>query len=187
MKHTMKVRYLLLSLYEYKYNGKLYELGEILSNNGLKATHVELEEIASTLTADNLLNTLTIGDTIYGQITIDGVEFLEENNFFSGKTYLPHDKIKPLEREKMCNKLDDLLARIQESAIGKFVPKEAISSEIEDLKSLLSILGKHSWMQILKGKLYEFGVGRLSQEEINRLIQSFDTQSTSEGNLVPDF
>ena len=187
MELTMKIRYLLLSLYEYKYNGKLYELGEIFSNNGLKVTHSELEEIASTLTADNFLNTLSIGDAIYGQITIDGVEFLEENNFFSGKNYLPHDKIKPLERERMCNRLDDLQARLQESAIGKFVPQEAISAEFEDLKSLLGILGKHSWMQTLKGKLFEFGVGKVSQEEINRLIQSFENQSTSEGNRVSDF
>jgi len=187
MELTMKIRYLLLVLYEYKYNGKLYELGEILAKNGLKVTNAELEEIASTLSADNLLNTLSIGDTIYGQITVDGVEFLEENNFFSGKSYLPHDKIKPLERERMCTKLDELQARLQESAIGKLVPKEAITTEIEDLKSLLGILGKHSWMQILKGKLYEFGVGKVSQEEISRLIQSFDTQSASEGSLIPDF
>lgn len=182
MELTLKIRLLLLALYEHKYNGKLYELGEIFNKNGIKISQIEIEEIARTLSEDDLLKTLTVRETIYGQITVDGVEFLEENSFFSGSSYLPQDRIKPLERELMRNKLNEFHTALLESELGNIVPSDILEKEMEELKALLNILGKHSWLQILKGKLFELGEGKVSQSEIGDLMQIFEQSSKIQGD-----
>lgn len=183
----MKLRYLLLALYEYKYNGKLYEIGEIFSKNSIPISLEEIQEIAKTLTEDGLIRTMSIGDTLYSQISVDGVEYLDENNYFTGSNYLPQDRITPLERELLRNKLDLLQAQLQESRLGKIVPWVTLTLEVEELKILLNILGRHSWLQILKGKLFELSAGHLSQEEINQVLQMFEVRAASECQPVPDF
>jgi hypothetical protein len=187
MELSRKLRLLLLALYEYKYNGKLYELGEIFSTNGIPICLEEIQEIAKTLTEDGLIRTMSIGDTLYSQITVDGVEYLDENNFFTGGNYLPQDRIKPLERELLCNKLDLLQAQLQESRLGKIVPQVTLALEVEELKVLLNILGRHSWIQILKGKLFELSADHLSQEEINQVLQMFEVHAGSQSQPVSDF
>ncbi|MHC2990773.1 hypothetical protein OB13_03950 [Pontibacter sp. HJ8] len=183
----MKLRYLLLALYEYKYNGKLYEIEAIFSTNGIAISRVEAQEIAKTLTEDGLIRTMSIGETLYSQITVDGVEYLEENNYFTGSTYLPQDRIKPLERELLRDKLDLLQAQLQESRLGKIVPAVTIAMEVEELKNLLNILGRHSWIQILKGKLFEMSAGYLSQVELHHALQMFEVHAASENQPVSDF
>ena len=177
MELTLKIRLLLLALYENKYNGKLYDLGEIYYKNGIKISQIEIEEITRTLCEDSLLKTISVKSSIYGQITVDGVEFLEENNFFSGSSYLPKDRIKPLERELLRNKLNELHTALLESELGNATPSDILEKEMEELKALLNILGRHSWLQILKGKLIELGDGKVSQLELNNLQQTFEENS----------
>ncbi|WP_157578716.1 hypothetical protein [Pontibacter roseus] len=183
----MKIRYLLLALYEHKYNGKLYEVGEVFASSGIRCNPIECREIARTLEEDGLVKTLTVEDTVYAQISTDGVEFLDENNFFTGSSYLPQDRIKPLQREVLGNKLDELCQRLRESSLGKVISDATLDREMAELRSLLNLLGRRSWVQILKGKVYELATGKLSQEEINHLLQDFDERPTLQGVQVPDY
>lgn len=183
MELTLKIRLLLLALYEHKYNGKLYKLGDIFGKNGIKISQIEIEEIAKTLSEDDLIKTLTVEETIYGQITVDGVEFLEENNFFSSSSYLPQDRIKPLDRELMRNKLNKLHTTLLDSKLGNIVPKEILEKEMEELKALLNILGKHSWLQILKGKLIEMGEGQLNAQAIDQLLEIIEEKQSAKTPL----
>lgn len=187
MKLNMKLRYLLLALYEHKYNGKLYEIEEIFADNGIRISQFETEELARTLTEDGMIKTISIGETIYAQITVDGVEYLEESNFFTASSYLPQDRIKPLEREILRSKLDELHTQLMASELGNLLPEVTLVTEMEELKSLLNTLGKRSWIQILKGKVYEIGIGKISQEEINKLLQNFETHPAPEGSQITDY
>ncbi|MBD1396162.1 hypothetical protein H9Q13_03210 [Pontibacter sp. JH31] len=183
MELTLKIRLLLLALYEFKYNGKLYELGELFSKSGVKISRIEIEEIARTLSEDGLLKTITVKETIYGQISVDGVEFLEENKFFSGSSYLPKDRIKPLEREILRNKLNELYTAVLQTELASEVPSEVLEREVEELKALLNLLGRHSWLQILKGKFLEIAAEKLPHTELSELLQDFELSSGKGGDV----
>lgn len=187
MELNMKIRYLLLALYEYKYNGKLYEVGEVFASNGIKISPEECLEIAQTLQEDGLIKTLLIEDTIYAQILADGVEYLEDNNFFSGSSYLPLDRIKPLQREVFRNKLDEICILLQKLPIGDRIPAETLNWEMDELRNLLNILGKRSWLQIFKGKVLELTSGKATQEELNGLLRYFEAYPAVEVNKYSDF
>jgi hypothetical protein len=180
MELTVKIRILLLALYEHKYNGKLYELGEILANNGIKVNPKEMEGICEMLSSEGLLKILSIRKTIYGQITVDGVEFLEENNFFGGSSYRPQDKIKPLEWELMHNRIDEMQRSLLKSRLATMIDAGLLALEMEELKALQNVLGRRNWLQILKGKLFELSKGQINISEIDQLLAIIEAGHAAE-------
>ncbi|MBF9253749.1 hypothetical protein I2I11_10630 [Pontibacter sp. 172403-2] len=180
METEFKKRFLLLGLCERKYDGKYYDAAGLFAANRISATPAELKEILEMLGNDHLVKYFYIGERYLVQITMDGVEFLEESNFFEEKSYVVYDMIKPLQREILRYRLDDFTARICQSDIGAMLNRDEFMKEAEELKVLLNVLGRKHWMQMLKGKFYELCQGNVPLRRLKKILDAFENSQEAE-------
>jgi hypothetical protein len=186
MELTLQTRYLLLALYDYRYNGKYYELGDVFSSHGITISRLEVDEIARSLLEAGLVRALQIENTLFVQISLDGVDYVEENDFFADSSYIPQDRLKPLERELVRHKLTALHLQLQATELGVLVTPEMLRREIEELDALLNILGKRSWLQILKGKVYEMSQESSAATTCYSILQEFESQICAKEKRISD-
>ena len=180
MELDFKKRFLLLALCEKKYDGKFYDAAGLFSTNKIDVSPAELKDALDLLGSEHLVKTFFISDRYLVQITVDGVEFLEENSFFDERNEAVRDRMKPLQREILRHQLDDFTLRVCQSDLGKQLDHEQFVKEIEELKALLNILGRKHWMQILKGKFYEFCDGNMPLRRLKKILDAFEHQQTQE-------
>jgi len=180
MEEEFKNHFLLLALYEKRYDGKFYDVAGLFSANNIDIAPVELMGTLEALGNEHLVKSFFIGERYLSQITMDGIEFLEENNFFDQNNYAVRDRIKPLQREILRHKLDDFTQRICRSDIGAKLNQDEFIKEAEELKMLLNILGRKNWMQMLKGKFYELCQGNVPLRRLKKIMDIFESKQMAE-------
>ncbi|WP_242918931.1 hypothetical protein [Pontibacter liquoris] len=180
MEVAVNIRFLLLALYEKKYDGKWYDVADLFTSHHLEIVQVEAKEIVDTLTKDGLIRSIAIGDKFLAQITADGVEFLEESNFFNESTYIPKDRILPLQRELLRHQMDEFTMRMLQSEYGPSIPAVEFLKEVEELKALLNILGQKSWLQIMKSKFREIFSDSVPQEVLEEMLRNYGNYQAAE-------
>ena len=142
---------LLRALYAKKFDGKSYDVEEILSRFG-PTNRDEAYSITKALHEDGLVKMTATKDGTDAEIISYGVEFIEEEGL-ADEIYEPPDIIDAEEKEKIKRKLDEFSERLTRMEVGQQITYDDLMEELETLKKLLNVLGKKDWRQILKGKL----------------------------------
>lgn len=71
--------------------------------------------------------------------------------------YDPKDKLSNEEKNIIIDGLDELKSEIEKLRKGQEIIYDDFVDEIEELKSLINVLGKKNFSQIVKGKLIDIG------------------------------
>jgi hypothetical protein len=156
---------ILTSLYEKKYDGMYHSVLEILGT-----THSEAFKLASALENDGLIKVVSSKDSVDAEITTAGVEWIEDNGHTD---YAPQDPISESERKILIQKIDELAQRLSRLEHGQDIIYTDIDKHLEEVKTLLNVLGKKNWVQVLTGGLLEAGLGEISPEVKEVLIDTF--------------
>lgn len=98
-----------------------------------------------------------------------------------GSTYKPRDKFSDDEISSINKKLDELLAKLEKLEVGERLIYDDISEGIDELKKLTQVLGKETWTQTLKGKMVDWGLGKLSDQGFSLLTSSFHVDKLLNG------
>ncbi len=173
-----KKKIILLALYDKKYDGKLHDIVELVRDY-CPISRIEAEQITKSLQDKDLINMHANKDSVHAEITGPGVEFIEEESEKENIEYNPDDKIKLFEQEVIKTRLDELAEQLKKIELGQQITYDDLFDEMQELKSLVSVLGKKDWSQLLKGKLVDAGLGSLSAKALEILIQTF-----SDGKLL---
>jgi hypothetical protein len=96
-------------------------------------------------------------------------------------SYNPPDKFTAEEIKSINLKLDDLLQKIERLEVGERLIYDDITEEIDELKKLSHVIGKKTWTQTLKGKMIDWGLGKLSDQGFNLLTSSFNIDKLLNG------
>lgn len=162
---------LLRALYAKKFDGKSYDVEEILSRFG-PTNRDEAYSITKALHEDGLVKMTATKDGTDAEIISYGVEFIEEEGL-ADEIYEPPDIIDAEEKEKIKRKLDEFSERLTRMEVGQQITYDDLMEELETLKKLLNVLGKKDWGQILKGKLIDAGFGQLADKVGDLIIETF--------------
>ena len=168
MKFKEKKRSLLNSLYERKFDGKDYNAFELLKE--FEISKEEAFELAESLKKDDFVKAIATKDGVYLKINSRGIEFIEESLSDDNEFFTSEEKI------DITKRLDELSVQLDRLEKGQEIIYDDLSDEISELKPLLSILNKKNWKQILKGKLVDIGLGNLTEEVGEILIDVFKDQ-----------
>ena len=171
MKLKDKKLKLLRFLYSNKFDGKSYDVEEILGTFG-GTNRDEAYNIAKTLEDEGLIEMTATKDRTNAKISSNGVEFIEEEGLDT-EPYEPTDKIDEEEKEIIKRKLDEFSKRLERIEVGQQITYDDLMDELETLKKLLNVLGKKDWGQILKGKLVDAGFGQLADKVGHLIIETF--------------
>ena len=171
MKLKDKKLNLLRVLYKYRFDGRYYNVLEILqvfsSSNRDEAYH-----IAKALYSEGLVKWLGGPDGASAEITAEGVEYVEEQGL-SESSYAPSDTFSEAERDEVIRKLNEFAERLTKIEVGQQITYDDLMEELETLKKLLGVLGKKDWSQVLKGKLVDAGFGTLADQVVDLIISTF--------------
>jgi hypothetical protein len=91
-------------------------------------------------------------------------------------SYNPRDKFSADEINSINKKLDELLEKLERLEVGERLIYEDIIEEIDDLKKLSHVIGKKTWTQTLKGKMIDWGLGKLSDQGFTILTSTFNIE-----------
>lgn len=167
-----KKRIVLLALYEYRFNDNYYHVSAILERENIQASLNEIVEICDSLESEQLIRVIPHENSDEAAITAKGVQKVEEyHNSFS--EYSPPDKIPPEEQKIITKRLDELLERITKLEVGQQITYDDLQGEINELKSLVKVLGKKNFFEVVKGKCIDFGLGELFKGTIETLTDVF--------------
>lgn len=99
-------------------------------------------------------------DGIYVKINSIGQEYVES------LTEISNEKGTKTEEVIILKKLEEIKDWLKTIGLGQ----EIIFEEIDELKDNLKNLNKKNWIQLLKGKLIDFGISEvLDKETINKI------------------
>lgn len=174
MRAKEKKRKLLLALYERKFDGESYDVSIILK--GFTSTNnSEAYNIAKSLEDEGLIKLSGPKDNISAEIIYEGVENVESGHSDQevSPEYYPDDLFESYERDELKSQIDELTMRFKSFELGQQITYDDIVKELEELKRLLTVLGKKDWRQNFKGKMVEFGFGQLSEKTIDLLVETF--------------
>ena len=167
---------LLKTLYNFKFDKRYYNIVNLLKDEGVKIDFSEAREICKTLKDGNLINAIFSLNSVSASINGPGVEFVEEELLSDQTDYSPDDKINSSERTIIITKLEELESRLSKIELGQQITYDDIHSEINEIKALTLILGKRNLFQILKGKLIDIGLGKLSEKGVLLLMEVFKNE-----------
>ena len=88
-------------------------------------------------------------------------------NYKNNETFTPRDK------ELVGEKLEQLFAELKKIQIGQQIIYDDLTDDFETMKTMLEVLSKKDWFQLLKGKLLDAGLGTLSSEAFKLVLNSF--------------
>jgi len=84
-----------------------------------------------------------------------------------------NDYFSEAESEELINKINSIIDKLEELSLGQ----EVIFNELDDLKNNISTLNKKNWLQLLKGKPFDFTIQRMMDPDTINLIYSSITGS----------
>ncbi len=161
---------LLRVLYSHRFDGKSYDVLEILKEFG-PTNRDEAYSIAKALHDEGLVTITATKESTDAEIVSNGVEFIEDEGL--DEVYEPTDIIDSEEKELIKKRLDEFSERLARMEVGQQITYDDLMEELETLKTLLNVLGKKDWGQILKGKLVDAGFGQLSDKVGDLIIETF--------------
>ena len=171
MKSKDKKLELLKALYSHKFDGKYYDVLDILKQFG-PTSKDEAYNISKALNDQGFIKMISTKDGTDAEIVSDGVQYIEELELVR-KPYEPTDIIDEEEKELLERKLDELSTRLTKIEVGQQIAYDDLMDELETLKKLLNVLGKKDWGQLLKGKLIDAGFGQLADKVGDLIIDTF--------------
>jgi hypothetical protein len=169
MNFKEKKKYLLNALYQNRFDGRTYDVFELL--NDIVDNLVEAKELARSINKEGLVKFYESKDGIHLEINSLGIEHVEDNNHYSN-----NDLFTLEEKTSISKKLDKLFIRLNQIEKGQEIIYDDLSEEFKELRKLLEVLNKKNWRQILKGKLVEAGLGTISNEVSEVIIDLFKDQ-----------
>ncbi|MFZ6665168.1 hypothetical protein [Peijinzhouia sedimentorum] len=178
MKIKDKKNILLKSLYAKRFDGKYYDVEEILIGGLGQTNRHEAYSIAQALADVGFLKIIATKDGTHAEITSKGVEYIEDLNTL---IYEPNDPIEIEERETINSKLDEFSEKLKKIEVGQQITYDDLMDELETLKKLLNVLGKKDWKQMLKGKLVDAGFGTVTDKVFDLLIETFNDNKLLNG------
>jgi hypothetical protein len=122
-------------------------------------------EIANELERRELTKNLKVGAGPSLKLTLKGRDFLANSNV----SYIAKDKFSAEEIPQLEDKLDHLFEKLNELRLGQ----EIIFDDIQDMKKLLHVLNKNDWKSIVKGKLFEMGLGSFTESFVQSISEHF--------------
>ena len=148
MKFKYKKELLLKLLYEKRFDGKYYSIGELFIEEKIIIELQEEFQLADSLLA---IGHITGSKNKLGtscRINYEGIEWIEDN--INLEEYYG-----PRERKEISEKLDEFGKSLKELKLGQQVIYDDFHEEFQELKRLLGLLRKKEWIAIFKGVLIQ--------------------------------
>lgn len=157
-----------------------------------KLHRFEVEFLAERLISDDVVNDCRTKDGFSIGVTDD------TRRAYAGKLYLKAqsisfstdhqanwihpfgDSFTDEERRSIHARLDDLFRMLERLEGGLQITYDDLTAEIQELKALTKVIGRKTWGEVFKGKMIDWGFGRLSEEGFEYL-----TDVLRENNLLP--
>ena len=166
-----KKNVILRFLYDRKESGSYIDLKD-LSRSNPQISWVDIEQVAEFFSSEGYIKKSSTKESVNAIITLEGIEYVEKLY-----EYQPSDRIDSLEQEILADKVDELLERLKKVELGQQVIYDDLVDELQELKKLLSVLGKKDWKQILQGKLVDAGLGSIASEVMKAMAETFSKQN----------
>ena len=132
-----------------------------------------ISQIAESLQSQGYIGITPTKQGILAEIKAEGIKYIEELKSNNSVRYNPDDRIDANEQEVIKKKLDELLERLKKLELGQQITYDDLLDEINTLKSLVGVLGKKDWRQMLMGKLVDAGLGSITGEVMKAVTQTF--------------
>lgn len=170
MKFKEKKVEILKALYARRFDGNFHDIQDIM-NNGKRSSYSEVYQLAKSLHDEGLIKMSASKQSIHAEIISGGIEFIEENGLLP--EYSPDDKFTDDERKEAIQRIDELGIQLKRLEVGQQIIYDDLIEELEELKQLVTVLGKKHWLQILKGKLIDAGFGGFADQVGDLIIETF--------------
>ncbi|CAM1345790.1 hypothetical protein [Tenacibaculum crassostreae] len=159
--------YLLQLLYRNKFQGGYSDTVKLLKD--IDVAPDEAYELAISLEKKGYVKMINTKDAVFLKIIAEGIEFIEGDNFEKEIDYFSKG-----EKKEIIKRLDIFFSKIEEIQLGQLIIYDDLSKENEELKELLKTLKKKNWKEVLKGKLINLGLGELTNEVKQIIIDVFN-------------
>ena len=173
MRFKEKKIYLLNKLYNHRFEGKTFEVRELLHD--LDCNREEAFQLAKALEEEGLIRLTSKKAGHFANIYPKGIEFIEEDQF-KGSPYNPSDSFSKEEKIEIIKRLDEFGTKLNRLEKGQEITYNDLLKELEELRDLVWILGKKNWIEVMKGKLIDAGFGSLSNQVGEIIIEVFKDQ-----------
>lgn len=171
MKFSEKKTQVLLALYERKFDNNYYDISVLLDKWGISVSLNEAIQIGEALENEGLINLATTKDGASAFITGEGVEFVEEYDFFHSERQSPNFTQEDI--AILNPKLDEMLERLGKLELGQQITYDDLKNEIDELRQLTKVLNKKNWFHLLQGKLVSIGLGKLTDKVFDIIRGTF--------------
>lgn len=172
--HQMKFRdkklKLLKLLYNKRFDGKYYDVLELL--NSPETNYTEALKMGKSLDEEGLIDLAASKDNVSAMINSYGIEFIEDD-LSDPQIHSPNNSFTETEKEILKEKLDEFNHRLTKIELGQQITYDDLTARIEELKELLEVLNKKNWSSIFKGTLLEYGLGKIYDEVSELLVDTF--------------
>ena len=146
----------------------LEDIGQI----GMVKEHLIRFDLIESIGNGEYFWALTKEGTKASKIGLSNWLTIDENT--TTNSYSPSDKFTAEEIKSINLKLDELLQKIERLEVGERLMYDDITEEIEELKKLVFVMGKKSWTQTLKGQMFDWGLGQLTEKGFSLLTSTFN-------------
>ena len=166
-----KKKIVLKELYKYKFDGRYYEIIDIIE----KFDQVEINEafsIGKSLEKKGFVKLIGSKQGAAAEITADGVEYVE-SYLLDYINYSPSDLFTEGEKNVVLGKLEEFTQRLERIEVGQQIIYDDLKDDLEVLQTLVNILGKKDWSQLLKGKLVDAGLGAVADKVLETFLNTF--------------
>lgn len=170
MKFKEKKVEILKALYARRFDGNYHDIQDIM-NNGERSSYSEVYQLAKSLHDDGLIKMIANQQSIHAEIISGGIEFIEEDGLVL--EYCPDDKFSDDDKKEAIQRIDQLGMQLMRLEVGQQIIYDDLIEELEELKQLVTVLGKKHWLQILKGKLIDAGFGGFADQVGDLIIETF--------------
>jgi uncharacterized protein YehS (DUF1456 family) len=162
MTQKEKLDIILKRLYSFKFDGKYYDIKEILVNNSCDVNREEVFALAKRLDKEGLIKMLVSKDNIMGLITSYGAEYSETDSYtYEGRAVITNNyeiKIENSPGSNIVNKSEKVTINTQENNITDILTKilEIIDKEVsveEDKKREIHECAKEIQNNLIAGQV----------------------------------
>lgn len=161
---------ILKALYARRFDGNYHDI-QVIIGNGEKINYSEALQLAKSLHDEGLIKMFPNQQSIHAEIISGGIEFIEEDGLL--QKYSPDDKFSEGEKKEAIQRIDELGMQLMRLEVGQQIIYDDLIEDLEELKQLVTVLGKKHWLQILKGKLIDAGFGGFADQVGDLIIETF--------------
>lgn len=158
-------RYVLAELAK-RNSPKHVAISALLENNPFRDfTSSEQWEVANLLISEKHVDAIRVSAGPMLKLTLKGSDFIGGNL----EPYIANDKFDSSEVETVKQELERLFEKLNTLQLGQ----EIIFDEVANLKKLIHVLNKNDWKTLVKGKLFEMGLGSFTDSFIGVISEHF--------------